>query len=1073
MLVRCRNRNWLQTAFLLLAFAWFFSFHTANAQTPSPIFPITTSIPVTTPSGSVVYGFAVGNLNGNAEPDLAYTVAIPGTTGGNYLSVLLDFTGSSPTSASSSINCTPANASPVLGDVNNDGKLDVIVTCANYLVVLLGNGNGTFQAPAYYALATPGIPALVDLNGDKYLDIAVTSAPSNATVGQITVLLNNGSSSPGTFATPVNYGALIGSARYVAAGDFNGDGKQDVIAATSTTSGVGFLLFLGNGDGTLQPPIAQPSVQNATQSFATGDFNKDGTTDIAVLASTSLPPTAGSPSSVYTGMQVLLGNSSGTMTVGSSVALQPMSTVVGISNAALTSSGNLDLIVSGPNTIILHGDGKGNFTQTGAYAAYGDPFSWDINGDGKPDLLLADSLDLEVFPLLGNGDGSFQGIPSIAVNGGFPDHSASTIVSADFNGDGIADSAYIMQSATGQSMIAVNLGRGNGTFAPLDQISTTSGTFLATGDFNNDGKEDVVAIGAGGSVVGRSGDIYPAGLFFYAGNGDGTFKPAGPGVNLLYVSVEQAVVGDFNGDGKIDLVITFEGLNGTIGDYPGAGLIFLPGNGDGTFGTPVLIGQLPNPGAGPLLAADLNHDGKLDLVWQTSGGNAVLLGNGDGTFRQIPLNLTPATSILALGDVNGDGYPDLVVGASIYAGNGDGTFQTTPLYTAPIPASSTVQSAAVADINGDGNPDLVAYYGSSSPGFSQLSVSYGNGQGGFTSDSNTYFAGSLANPTSFIGRLLLTRLNNSAPTPSSDHTLDALVFTGGALTGMLNQENPAPSAPPVLTSSMTLQSSAASANENASITLTATVLGTNPTGDVVFSSNGTSLGSAPLSNGTATLQTSFASAGTYAVTATYSGDAHNSASASNTVSITVAAPDFTVASNPTSAAITAGQTATFSLTVTPRGGYVGTVNLSCGSLPSKVTCSFSPSAITPTNGSSAKGTLTISTTAAVAALDIPPASGGTPWLPAGTLTVAGLLGLFINPLRLTRWNRRLWMLACVAMLCCAGLCLSGCGGSSTNGSSSGNQGTPGTPSGSYAIVVSLTDSAGGPAHTLNLNVTVQ
>lgn len=1065
-LVRSQNTGKSPWVLLLLVLALFFIDHSPVAQAQTPIYPVTAP-PVSLPlTGYPIGAFAVGDFKGNGEADLAYTTSQ--TSPSNSLFIVLDITGSSPTVVSTPLNCTPVSGSagvPVLGDVNNDGKLDVVLSCTNYVVVLLGKGDGTFQSPAYYAVNTLSSPTLVDLNGDHYLDIAVFSSGTSGS--QVTVFLNDGSTSPGVFGAAANYSAGTAqeapSGFVLASGDFNGDGKQDVIASASN----GFVLFLGNGDGTLQPASVQSVIAgNFPLSFTVGDFNQDGITDVAVLSS-SIAAYQSSQNPSYSDIQILLGSSSGNLTQGANLPLASPSSFgqsfVGITTAALTSGGNLDLIVGGNYTTVFQGDGKGNFTQPISFAAFGIPFVFDVNGNGKPDLLLVDDADSDLSTLTGNGDGTFQGLRTTPING-------SNIVSADFNNDGVEDVAFVPQQSTcGQAVISVELGRGDGTFASLDQStptagSTCNGVALIPGDLNQDGKTDLLLIAYGHPYESGGVEATPNQIFFYAGNGNGTFQAAGPALNLGGADPGTGIVGDFNGDGKLDLIVSYaQSL-----DSPGpTGLMFVPGNGDGTFGTPVPFSQLAE---GTLFAADLNHDGKLDLILGVAGGGTVFLGNGDGTFKQIPLNLGLFSGyIAALVDVNGDGYPDLVTcgdGASVYAGNGDGTFQTSPLYTSAIPQYYTCQSAAAGDIDGDGNPDLVTYsYNfTDTPGHSQLSVSYGDGHGNFTADPNTYFSG--AGQSS--GSLLLTRLNNNAPAPSSDHTLDALVTSDLALTVLLNQKNPAPSAPAVFTSSMTLQSSAASANENASITLTAAVLGTNPTGDVVFSSNGTSLGTAPLSNGTATLQTSFASAGTYAVTASYQGDKSNSASLSNSVSITVAAPDFTITSNPTSATITPGQSATFSLTLTPIGGYAGTVNLSCGSLPSKVTCSFSPSAITPINGSSAKGTLTISTTAAVAALDIPPAPGGTPWLPAGTLTVAGLLGLFINPRRLTRWNRRLWMLACVALLCSAGLCLSGCGGSSTN--SSGNQGTP---PGSYAIVVSLTDSAGGPAHTLNLNVTVQ
>ena len=146
-----------------------------------------------------------------------------------------------------------------------------------------------------------------------------------------------------------------------------------------------------------------------------------------------------------------------------------------------------------------------------------------------------------------------------------------------------------------------------------------------------------------------------------------------------------------------------------------------------------------------LIAGDLNNDKKLDFIW----GNAVFLGNGDGTFKQIPLNpASPSASVIALADLNGDGILDAVYspGTSIYAGNGDGTFQTTPFYTVPLPCTggvcTSVDSFALGDVNGDGNPDLllVESVSSSSP---SLVLYLGDGHGNFTQDPNNYFVGTL------------------------------------------------------------------------------------------------------------------------------------------------------------------------------------------------------------------------------------------------------------------------------------------------------------------------------------------
>jgi hypothetical protein len=185
--------------------------------------------------------------------------------------------------------------------------------------------------------------------------------------------------------------------------------------------------------------------------------------------------------------------------------------------------------------------------------------------------------------------------------------------------------------------------------------------------------------------------------------------------------------GDFNSDGKLDLLLPYGACQ--------MGLLFVPGNGDGTFGAPINLNasqSAPSPG---LLVADLNNDKKLDFIW----GNAVFLGNGDGTFKQIPLTIPPNSrgviAVIAIADLNGDGIPDVVSSpfAVIYAGKGDGTFQTTPFYSVPAVPYSSAQSVAFGDLNGDGHPDLLIPAGPS------LGVFLGDGHGNFTQDPNTYF----------------------------------------------------------------------------------------------------------------------------------------------------------------------------------------------------------------------------------------------------------------------------------------------------------------------------------------------
>jgi hypothetical protein len=195
------------------------------------------------------------------------------------------------------------------------------------------------------------------------------------------------------------------------------------------------------------------------------------------------------------------------------------------------------------------------------------------------------------------------------------------------------------------------------------------------------------------------------------GNGDGTFQPA---VNYAAGPMPRSIaVGDFNGDGKPDLAVAEEG---TAHSFTDSAVSVLLGNGDGTFQPAVNYGA----GSMPVSVAvgDFNGDGKPDLVVADLGlvannsGVSVLLGNGDGTFQDaVGFNFDAGATYpesIAVGDFNGDGKPDFAVAntqfpaISVLLGNGDGTFQTAVNFDAKLGP----RFVAVGDFNGDGKPDL-------------------------------------------------------------------------------------------------------------------------------------------------------------------------------------------------------------------------------------------------------------------------------------------------------------------------------------------------------------------------------
>jgi hypothetical protein len=257
------------------------------------------------------------------------------------------------------------------------------------------------------------------------------------------------------------------------------------------------------------------------------------------------------------------------------------------------------------------------------------------------------------------------------------------------------------------------LGNGDGTLAPSIASPTTVQRlrYETVGDYNGDGHPDLVVTGRGGTSV-------------LLGNGDGSF---GAPTNYATGMGGRLTAGDVNGDGHPDVVVS----NYAKDAYNPATLVLLLGNGDGTLATSTLPRSvlLGNAATGVALA-DLNGDRHEDLVGTSGNGNmSIYFGNGDGTF-QAPVNFAGvqvAQGVVVL-DLNGDGKMDLAttgLGASvrIFIGNGGGTFQA-PVAYAPGDSSILLE---VRDMNLDGKPDLVT-----ANGVGRIQVLHGNGDGTFT-----------------------------------------------------------------------------------------------------------------------------------------------------------------------------------------------------------------------------------------------------------------------------------------------------------------------------------------------------
>jgi hypothetical protein len=564
-----------------------------------------------------------------------------------------------------------------VGDFNGDGKVDVAVvgvadprTLASEVLVLLGNGDGTLQPPNAFPVApSPVSLAIGDLNGDGKVDLVALNDTT------ISILLGNGD---GTFgaATNIAAGSYLNS---IAVADFNGDGKADLAVASSLS---GILIFLGNGDGTFQSPKTFPANSPNPGSLAVGDFNGDGKMDTVIIGG-----------GVADSVSILLGNGDGTL--GPPTSFPVVRASFAILVADVNHDGNLDVLTlanttvytSDPGTVsVLLGKGDGTFLEpTAPVSSSGVAVvEGDFNRDGKADLAAASGYVVVV--MLGTGNNTFQSGVTYPI-GGFA-ATAVSILAGDFNGDGITDLAVISQNP---GTVSILLGNGDGTFQAANGATTGANPIsFALADFNGDGKLDVAVLDEGTNCA-QSGS---SNLVVFLGNGDGTLQ-AGLVTTLSSCSSALAA-GDFNGDGRVDLIF-------------GDGTVFL-GNGDGTFQTQPIGGRTTPI---PLAVADFNLDGKLDYAAAESTASTVtvFLGNGNGTFQPgTSYGVGVSPNSVTVVDVNGDSVPDLVTGnyaggsISLLLGNGDGTFESSLNFG----TQDITEMAVQGDFNGDGKADLAA-----------------------------------------------------------------------------------------------------------------------------------------------------------------------------------------------------------------------------------------------------------------------------------------------------------------------------------------------------------------------------
>jgi hypothetical protein len=338
-----------------------------------------------------------------------------------------------------------------------------------------------FTQPVNYGLAgsVPSV-AVADLTGNGKMDLVAADGQDSG----VGVFFGNGD---GTFQQEVKgflAGPPGGNAQWVVAGDFNGDGKPDLAVAFQYFPNYVSVL-LSNGDGTFQAPrltpVGQPYGGSSVGAMVAGDFDRNGTLDLAVCNQSNV--------------SILLGNGDGTFRAGPNL---PAYFALNVVAGDFDGDGTPDLAVTsaynGVSVFLGNGDGTFGAPQTIATGGYYGLVTGDLNGDGKLDLaaVTGQQSGVAVSVMLGNGNGTFQAPQSYATGFSSLSTEVSNLALGDFDVDGTPD--LIVAGS------AVLLGNGDGTFQPPQTFAGLVGEATAVGDFNGDGRPDL-AVGNLAGVV--------------------------------------------------------------------------------------------------------------------------------------------------------------------------------------------------------------------------------------------------------------------------------------------------------------------------------------------------------------------------------------------------------------------------------------------------------------------------------------------------------------------------------------------------------------------------------------------
>jgi hypothetical protein len=641
------------------------------------------------PTGSSPYSFAIGDLDGDGRPDLvaanfnSNTVSVLRNLGNGTFAAKVDYaTGSGPLAVA-------------IVDLDGDGRPDLAVAngSSNSVSVLRNLGNGTFGTKVDYATGgNPSSVALGDLDGDGRPDLVAANFNSNT----VSVLRNLGN---GTFAAKVDY--ATGARPYsVAIGDLDSDGSPDLAVANADSATVSVFRNLGNGAFAVKIDYATGT---APQSIAIGDLDGDGGPDLVAANYSS------NTVSVLRNTSLAGGNFSFAAKVDYATGPRPWSVAIG----DLDNDGRPDLAVSnysGSTVSVLRNSGNGTFAAKTDYAAGPQPRPvaiGDLDGDGRPDLAFANAGS---DPLYGNtlsvllnlGNGTFADRADSATG-----PAPTSVATGDLDGDGRPDLAVANSTDVGRpGTVSVLRNLGNGTFAAkVDYATGSQPLSVAIGDLDADGRSDLV-------VANRSSDSVSVMRNTSVGNGTITFAAKVDYATGFWPFT--VAVGDFDADGRPDLVVANSGSN-TVSvlrntSLAGGDVSFAAKVDYVTGFTPVsvAIGDMDADGRPDLVVAN-SYDNTVSVLRNTSlaGGNVSFASKVDYAVGWAPWSV-------AIGDLDNDGRPDLALAnlsggsVSVLRNTSSGLGNVTFAAKVDYATGSGPISVAIADLDVDGRNDLAS-----------------------------------------------------------------------------------------------------------------------------------------------------------------------------------------------------------------------------------------------------------------------------------------------------------------------------------------------------------------------------